>query len=143
MAEPIPASAPARASRRDAAREDRLEILRLLETGGVTAEEAAALLDALDQADRRPGPADPPPTGPSTRSGGHVRIRVTDSGTGRASVNVAFPLALIESGLDIASQFVPEYLPEAKAIRDSVATGLRGSLVDVDDGEQRVEIIVE
>lgn len=140
MAEP----APARSSRRDAAREDRLEILRLLESGAVTADEAGALLEALDQADRRSTVlVDDPPPRPAERPSGLVRIRVTESATGRATVNVAFPLALIESGLDIAAQFVPEYLPEAKAIRDSVATGLRGALVDVDDGAQRIEIIVE
>ena len=132
-------TAPPRANRR----EDRLEILRLLESGTVTADEAAALLDALDQADRR-APPDAVAARSTDRSPtGQVRIRVTDSETGQATVNVAVPLALVESGLDIASQFVGEYLPAAKVIRESVATGLRGSLVDVDDGEQRLEIIVE
>ncbi len=72
-----------------------------------------------------------------------VRIRVTDSTTGRAVVNLAFPLGLIKSGLDIAGQFVPEYLPKVDAIRESVTAGFRGPLVDVDDGGQRVEIIAE
>ncbi|CAA9542585.1 MAG: hypothetical protein AVDCRST_MAG19-13 [uncultured Thermomicrobiales bacterium] len=136
---------PPRANRRDPGREDRIEILRLLESGTVTADEAAALLDALDQADRRAPPdADAPVARSTGRSPtGQVRIRVTESETGQVTVNVAVPLALVESGLDIASQFVGEYLPAAKVIRESVATGLRGSLVDVDDGEQRLEIIVE
>ncbi len=72
-----------------------------------------------------------------------VRIRVTESTTGRAVVNLAFPLGLIKSGLDIAGQFVPEYLPKMDAIRESVTAGFRGPLVDVDDGGQRVEIIAE
>ena len=102
---------------------------------------AATLLDALDRA------ALPPPnSGPASSRSAEarlVRIRVTESTTGRAVVNLAFPLGLIKSGLDIAGQFVPEYLPKMDAIRESVTAGFRGPLVDVDDGGQRVEIIAE
>ena len=134
-------SAPLRPSQRDQVREERLEVLRLLEAGGITADEAATLLDALDRA------ALPPPnSGPASSRSAEarlVRIRVTESTTGRAVVNLAFPLGLIKSGLDIAGQFVPEYLPKMDAIRESVTAGFRGPLVDVDDGGQRVEIIAE
>ena len=134
-------SVPIRSSQRDQLREERLEILLLLEAGTITADEAATLLDALDRA------APPlPNNGPASLRSAEarlVRIRVTESTTGRAVVNLAFPLGLIKSGLDIAGQFVPEYLPKVDAIREAVTTGFRGSLVDVDDDEQRVEIIVE
>jgi hypothetical protein len=137
MAEP----APSRSSRRDAIREDRLEILRLLEAGTVTADEAATLLDALDRS--APPPEDPRPAPSDGRNERVVRIRITESGSDHVMTNLAFPLGLIESGLKIAGQFVPEYLPKAEAIRESVKTGFRGSLVDIDDGGQRVEIVVE
>jgi hypothetical protein len=130
-----------RSSQRDQLREERLEILQLLEAGTITVDEAATLLDALDRA------ALPPVnSGPAAVRGAEarlVRIRVTESTTGRAVVNLAFPLGLIKSGLDIAGQFVPEYLPKVDAIRESVTSGFRGPLVDVDDGGQRVEIIAE
>lgn len=133
--------APFRSSQRDQMREERLEILRLLEAGTITADEAATLLEALDRA------ALPPPNGGSAAvrnaEARLVRIRVTESTTGRVVVNLAFPLGLIKSGLDIAGQFVPEYLPKVDAIRESVTAGFRGPLVDVDDGGQRVEIIAE
>ena len=137
MVEPVPL----RSSPRDQMREERLEVLRLLEAGAVTVDEAATLLDALDRA--------VPPSlnggSPAPRSAEMhlVRIRVTDSTNGKVMVNLAFPLGLIKSGLDIAGQFVPEYLPKVEAIRESVSAGFRGSLLDVDDGGQRVEIIVE
>ncbi len=134
-------SVPVRSAPRDQVREERLEILHLLEAGTITADEAATLLDALDRATL------PPPnsgTGaPRSAEARLVRIRVTESTTGRAVINLAFPLGLIKSGLDIAGQFVPEYLPKVEAIRDSVTAGFRGPLVDVDDGGQRVEIIAE
>ena len=135
MADP----SPFRSSRRDPVREERLEVLQLLEAGTITSDEAAALLDALDRAAPPGSRSDRPPGGRAEQ----VRIRVTERQSGRAMVNLAVPLALIDSGLKIAGQFVPEYLPKAEAIRESVATGLRGSLVDVDDGDRRVEIIVE
>ena len=129
-----------RSSQRDQLREERLEILRLLEAGAITADEATTLLEALDRASL-------PPNSEATRLQSAeprlVRIRVTDSTTGRAVVNLAFPLGLIKSGLDIAGQFVPEYLPKVDAIRESVTAGFRGPLVDIDDGGQRVEIIAE
>jgi hypothetical protein len=132
---------PIRSSQRDQMRDERLEILRLLEAGTITADEAATLLDALDRA------ALPPMNSGSAALRGAearlVRIRVTESTTGRAVVNLAFPLGLIKSGLDIASQFVPDYLPKVDAIREAVTGGFRGSLVDIDDGGDRVEIIVE
>jgi len=137
MVEPVPL----RPFQRDQVREERLEILRLLEAGTITADEAATLLDALDRATLSP-PSNGS-TAPSSAEARKVRIRVTDSTTGRATVNVAFPLGLIKSGLDIAAQFVPEYLPKVEAIRECVTTGFRGPLVDVDDGGQRVEIIAE
>ena len=134
-------SMPLRSWPRDQLREERLEILRLLEAGTVTIDEAATLLDALDRA------ASPPANGRTAAQRNIeaqlVRIRVTDSANGKAMVNLACPLGLINSGLDIAGQFVPEYLPKVEAIRESVKAGFRGSLLDVDDGGQRVEIIVE
>lgn len=136
MAEPVPI----RPSQRDHVREERLEILRLLEAGTVSADEAATLLEALDRA-TQPSPSSPAAAARPAEAR-LIRIRVTDS-EGKAMVNLAFPLGLIKSGLDIAGQFVPEYLPKAEAIRESVTSGFRGSLVDIDDGEQRVEIIVE
>ena len=130
-----------RSSQRDQLREERLEILRLLEAGTITADEAATLLDALDRAALPP--ANNGPAAVRSAEARLVRIRVTESTTGRAVVNLAFPLGLIKSGLDIAGQFVPEYLPKFDAIRESVTAGFRGPLVDVDDGGQRVEIIAE
>lgn len=134
-------SVPLRAHPRDQMREERLEMLGMLEAGGISVEEAATLLDALDRA------AEPPAgnaaAAPRHAEGRQVRIRVTDRSDGKALVNLAFPVGLVGSGLDIAGQFVPEYLPTVEAIRESVGAGIRGSLLDVDDGGQRVEIIVE
>jgi hypothetical protein len=134
-------SVPLRSLPRDQMREGRLEILRMFETGAITVDEAATLLEALDRAGISPVASES--TAPRGAESRQIRIRVTDSETTKAMVNLAFPLGLLKSGLDIAGQFVPEYLPKAEAIRESISAGFRGSLVDVDDGGRRVEIIVE
>ena len=137
MVQPVPL----RSLPRDQIREERLEILSMLEAGAISVDEAATLLDALDRATTPPqNVASAAPRGAEAHQ---VRIRVTDSTTGKAAVNLAFPLGLIKPGLDIAGQFVPEYMPTVEAIRQSVSAGFRGSLLDVVDGGQRVEIIVE
>lgn len=130
-----------RPSQRDQLREERFEILRLLEAGNITVEETATLLEALDRA-VLPPPNDGAavPRGPEMRL---VRIRITDSSSGKAMVNLAVPLALIKTGLDIAEEYGAEYLPSAAEIKESISGGFRGALVDVDDGGQRVEIIAE
>jgi hypothetical protein len=134
-------SVPLRSLPRDQMREERLEILRMFEAGAITVDEAATLLEALDRAGISPVASES--TAPRGAESRQIRIRVTDSETTKAMVNLAFPLGLLKSGLDIAGQFVPEYLPKAEAIRESISAGFRGSLVDIDDGGRRVEIIVE
>lgn len=133
-----------RPGRRDPAKEDRLQILQMLESGAITAEEAGNLLDALDRADRLHSPSlstnDPPnPVGLAR----NVRIRVSDSASGRATFNLALPLGLVDAGLTLARRFAPERLLNADTLRESITSGFRGSLLDVDDDGERVEIIVE
>jgi hypothetical protein len=137
MIEPVPL----RRSQRDQVREERLDILRLLEAGDISVDETATLLDALDRAFAPP----PANAAASERTAGmrQVRIRVTDSASGKAMLNVAFPLGLIQTGLDIAAEYGAEYLPEAAEIKECISAGFRGPLVDVDDGGQRVEIIAD
>ena len=134
-----------RATKRDPAKEERLQILEMLEGGAITADEAAALLDALARADRQTATSSSADAASSPAAGRprQVRIRITDGDTGRASVNLAVPLGLVDAGLTIARRFAPDRLPDAEAVRESITTGFRGSLLDIDDGGERVEIIVE
>lgn len=129
-----------RPSQRDSLREERLEILRLLESGGITVEETATLLDALDRAVPPLPNTGAAPRGPEARM---VRIRITESSSGKSMLNVAFPLALVKTGLDIAAEYGAEYLPDVAEIKESISAGFRGALMDVDDGGQRVELIAE
>ena len=116
-------------------------ILELVAQGRLTAEEAAPLLDALDERTEpasRPGPAaevrgdDRPPTA--------IRIEVTDEG--RKVVNLRVPLSLGRTALDHVLPGLSE--SAAARIREAIASGLRGPILDVDDGEgDGVRVVIE
>lgn len=151
MTAPLPPPLPRRDSRGPVANavsagEDRLEVLRMVESGAVTADEAARLLDALDRSERLPPLPPVPGMGSGTGRGGPtaIRIRVSDSGSGRSRVNLTLPLGLIDVGLGMVRRFAPDRLGEAETIRGAVFSGMRGHVIDVENETgERVEIIVE
>ena len=134
--------------------EERLEILRLVENQTVTAEEAGRLLEALDRSDRKgqsqsmtapftPFPAPPGPPEPPGPAVGSVRIRITDTSTGKAKINLVLPSRLVDSGIKLAKRIAPEHMLDGREIRKSIEEGYWGPLLDITDDSQRVEIIVE
>jgi len=123
-----------------ASSEERLKILKMVEEGKITAEEGARLLAALSQSrkpERKPIPRGP---GGSTR---WLRVRVTDSITGKTKATVNLPMGLVDAGLKIASQYAPDiaYDDLAAAIHE----GIEGKIIDVVDEEdgEHVEIFIE
>ena len=118
--------------------DERLRILRLIESGQVKAEEGAQLIDALGESaarDRaRPGAR------PSI-----LRVRVTDLSTHRQKVNVTIPVSLIDIGIKLGARLFPRGGPtieELGRVVDSGTTGRVFDLQDLEEGE-RVEIFVE
>lgn len=133
----------ARASKKETSREERLEVLRLLESGDISASEADTLLDALGAAElagTRGG--EPFGAAPATRSR-NIRVRISDVDTGKAKINLALPLGLVEAGLTVARKFAPDKVPSAEAIQQSISSGMAGTLLDIVDEHERIEIIVE
>ncbi|MDH3943223.1 MAG: hypothetical protein OEV06_03915 [Anaerolineae bacterium] len=117
--------------------EERIKILQMIQDEKISPEDGAKLLSALNES----GPAKP-------RAGRHsdarmIRIRVTDKFTGKSKVSVNLPLGLVDAGLNIASNFVPNMGVDdiSSAIRD----GLTGKIIDVVDDEdgEHVEIFIE
>jgi hypothetical protein len=120
---------------------DALErVLQLVAEGRLTAEEAAPLLDALEA--QAPRPADPQPA--TADSGADspasaVRIEVTDAG--RKVINLRVPLAVGRTAIN----GVPG-LSEATSerIREAITAGIKGPILDVDDGEgDGVRVVIE
>ena len=58
-------------------------------------------------------------------------------------LNLVLPLVLLDSGLKIAKRFTGDLSLDPKELRQSVTDGYVGPLLDINDGGQHVEIIVE
>lgn len=112
--------------------EERMRILKMLEEGKITAEEAARLLEALEASRHREAP-------PERER--WFRIRVTDLRTGKQKVNVNIPFGLVSLGFSIGARFSPKW----EEIWERIKAGMSGKVVDVEDEEdgERVEIYIE
>jgi len=126
--------------------EERMKILKLIEEGKISAEEGAKLLSALSQGRRGPGTPTPPRPPGMPGSARWLRIRVTDTRTGRSKASVQIPLALVDAGLKIGAHFAPEVEGvDMSNVMEALRSGVTGKIIDVTDEEdgEHVEIFVE
>jgi len=121
--------------------EERMKILKMIEEGKLSAEEGTKLLAALNtkrsSMSRTPGM----PSGAKW-----LRIRVTDTRTGRSKASVQIPLALVDAGLKIGAHFAPEVEGvDMTNVMEALRSGVTGKIIDVTDEEdgEHVEIYVE
>jgi hypothetical protein len=122
--------------------EERLQILRMIEEGKISAVEGADLLRALDRDDGSK-PVQPLKGASAPR---WFRVRVTDLNTGRNKVNVNIPMGLVNVGIKMGARFAPNVEGlDFETISDAVRSGAHGKVVDItdDEGGERVEIFVE
>ncbi len=124
--------------------EERMKILKLIEEGKISADEGSKLLSALSDTRRGiPTPPRPPGMGGGAR---WLRIRVTDTRTGRSKASVQIPLALVDAGMKIGAHFAPEVEGvDMSNVMEALRAGVTGKIIDVvdeNDGEH-VEIFVE
>jgi hypothetical protein len=116
--------------------EERLRILKLIESGQVKAEEGAQLLEALGE----------------SRARAHIgrshtlRVRVTDLSSHRQKINVTIPVGLIDVGIKLGARLFPRGGgPTIEEIRRAVESGVTGRVFDMQDLDEseRVEIFIE
>lgn len=123
--------------------EERLQILKMIESGKITAAEGAELLRALSSKEGK-GPQREPMKGVSTPR--WFRVRITDVQSGRNKVNVNIPMGLVNVGIKMGARFAPEIEGEQmESIMDAIRSGQQGKIMDILDEEdgERVEIFVE
>lgn len=124
-----------------ASTEERMKILKMIEEGKLSAEEGTKLLAALSV--KRPLP----PRAPGMPGGAKwLRIRVTDTRSGRSKASVQIPLALVDAGLKIGAHFAPEVEGvDMSNVMEALRSGMTGKIIDVTDDEdgEHVEIYVE
>lgn len=116
-----------------------MRILKLVESGQVTAEEGARLLEAVgsDAARERARSSQRP------RS---LRVQVTDLATHRNKVNVTIPASLVSMGIKLGARLIPRVAdtPIEEILR-AIESGRTGRVFEFHDLEEneRVEIFVE
>lgn len=121
-----------------ASTEERNRILRLIESGQVSAAEAAQLLDTLEEE-----------YVPSERARNRtVRVRVTSLPNSKQKLNtsVTLPVNLLKIGLNIGARLSPQLSRSGlDDVLRAVERGATGRLLDIHDMEegQRVEIFAE
>ncbi len=116
--------------------EERMQILKMIEEGKISAEEGAKLLQALSAAksEKRKSAGDEPRW---------FRVRVTNLDTGKDKVNLNFPMGLVNVGFKLGARFAPDV--NFEEIMAAIKSGAQGKIVDVVDEEdgERVEIFIE
>lgn len=123
-------------------KEERLQILRMIQEGIVSADEGAKLLAALGERDQQQQREVPVYREMPVLQRRWLRIRVTDKANERDRVNVTLPIGLLDWGLKMAEMTAGINLA---AVRDVIRGGAEGKILEVDDSEsnERVEIFVE
>ena len=119
--------------------EERMQILRMIENGQISADEGAQLLSALEEASSTE-------TQGKRESAKWFRVRVTDMKTGKNKVNVNIPMGLVNIGMRLGARFAPEMEDlDVDGIITAIRSGAQGKIVEVEDSEdgERVEIYVE
>ena len=117
--------------------DERNRVLYMVESGKVTAAQAAQLLDTLDLERSRPREQSRNRT---------ARVRVTNLATNRQKVNVTIPVSLIQVGLRLGTRLAPQV--SGSALEDllrAIENGATGRVLDLQDLEEgeRVEIFAE
>ena len=121
--------------------EERLQILDMIRSGQITADEGARLLEALKKEDRL---SEEPRLGGRAKEPNQFRIRVTDLETGRQKVDMRMPWSLVNVGINMGARFARDEV-KVEDFVEAVQAGAEGKimdLVDEEDGE-RIEVFVE
>ncbi|NYB52707.1 MAG: hypothetical protein HVN35_09140 [Methanobacteriaceae archaeon] len=122
-------------------KDERMQILEMVEEGKINTSEAAALLDALEGNEVEIKPR-------TDAKWLKIRVKTMDD---NPKVNVNIPISLVEVGLKLAQKFDPKLKEsgleqiDLDEIIEAVKNGREGKIVDLEDEEDqtKVKIYVE
>lgn len=127
-----------------ASSEERMRILKMIQDGVISAEDGIRLLDSIEQSVKREKGSQP---GEDTvRAARFFRVRVTDTNSGKARVNVRLPVSVLSAGMKMGARFSTDIqgLDQAELMQ-FIREGTIGKIVDVFDEKdgEHVEVFLE
>ncbi len=123
--------------------QERLQVLRMIDEGKITAEEGFQLLKVLDSTNVASGDPVSPTGVHGTLKGRLVRLQVLDLESGKSKATASVPLRLLEVGLRIATHYAPGLKNmDPDSLLDALSTGNEGRIIEFVDEEQKVRIEV-
>lgn len=124
--------------------QERLNILKMIQRGQITAESGFKLLEQLDRSGVQPPPE---PAAPEPKSAPRwFHLLVTEIGTGKVRIDLRLPVNVVTAGMKMGAKFSPQVDSlNPETMHDLLLSGETGKIIDVydeDDGEH-VEIFLE
>lgn len=113
---------------------ERLQILRMVQEGKVSPEEAAKLLDVVGEPDSKDGARQKPK---------NVRVVIVE---GRRTQTVTVGVGMVKWLLTLPAMILPFGGADARhreALLDAIAGGTIGKVFEVEEGNSRVEVWLE
>ncbi len=128
----------------DTLTEERMQVLKMIQEGKITAEEGAKLLAALKASTTRATAGQVASGDTPGAPGRWFRVRVTDLRTGRRKAMINIPLGLVDVGLKLGARFGTSNI-DMNEIISAVKSGAVGKIVDVedDDEHEKVEVFID
>jgi len=124
--------------------EERMRILKMIQDGVISAEDGIRLLDSIEQSVKRE--KDGQPVEEAGRAAKFFRVRVTDTNTGKARVNVRLPVSVLSAGMKMGARFSTEIQGlDPSELMQFIREGTIGKIVDVFDEKdgEHVEVFLE
>ena len=121
-----------------------LKVLKMVQEGKITADEAVQLLETLEKSGAKVNI--PEPNEYAKYAGKYLLVRVTDLKTNKKRVNVRLPLSIVNTGLKMGVKFAPQMKDiDAEELMKAIQSGGSGQIVDVEDLEdgEHVEVFIE
>lgn len=123
--------------------EERLKILRMLEEGKITADQAVKLMDALGPSPR--AAVDHTQAHAARKTTRWFRVRVTEMATGKVLVDVRLPVTLVSAGAKLGAHFSPDVTGlDMETIMKLIHSGASGRVFEAEQRQnEKVEVFIE
>jgi len=125
--------------------EEKMMILKMLQEGKISANEAAILLESLDSGSKKK--EDKKQSDESRKTEGKfLRVSITETTTEKSRANIRMPLSVMGIGMRFGAHFAPQIDGvESEQLMDAIRNGQVGKIIDVfdDDDGEHVEIYIE